>query len=979
MRYSHIYKFVGITVLAWLVCLVIVGGAVGTGDSQADYQGLLPLVCGITAVSTLGTVWYTRQWKKRQIAHNQAMAQGITLTIAPHPTAVSALPTQLWRRLHEYLPLNDRPGMHLAWEITHTGKRLLYTMRVPQVVKAAVIAELMREWPGAEVREAATEEKLIHSKDRRKIFVDPLQQTTQSPHLVWQDLVAEKHHVYPFYVADTPCPAALIGHLSRLSPTVSAGFQFLIRTAPAAIPEKWHHHINTLEQRLSYSGSRSVSNSDGTSSSRTNFGPANKKMTEEEIRAVTLRLQDEAHPYEVCIRVWAAGDDRQTVEQELNRLVISLKAEMKSNYNNLTAKNKGENSAVVVNREFALWGGIIQTARELRHLLTLPDEPVAAAYPLLHCTGSAPLAPEERILVHYQDTVFNHLEQPGNHQTPPRSRTYGTHVYGDGREVYVGHAFTDTTTHLLVTGATGSGKSVLAQLIALQDFCRGNAVLVLDPHGSLVDGILKSIPLELEDKVIVLDPSDYQPFRFNITACPPGSDLEARVSYVMEAIRLSNDASWETSLGMQELIEKGLFLVLDDPGEKSMADVAQAILQDDWRETLLKTPRRTIAGQQAATFWQYYYPRQNHEARQRSQAAVQRRLSPFLLNSMVRRTLGTAGSTINLTQTIEDGMLILAPMNAGMTPEVKKLWGALLVREFILCLQQRGVYHNRQATLVVDEVADSIGTMTEFFTTIVEQLRKYGAAACFFAQNFSQLPRSVMLAFKSNCRTQIAFSAGPDDAKIAAELMGKGVEADDIQSLEPYHAYIRVAVPGGQSAPCLIQTLPPYTANDTLPTPGEPLPAPVGVPSEQDPLPPQLPDADTASQLLACLEAAKQEPAAAPPDVGAFLAHRIPAPVYEALCELKRQFDQWRYQSLRHYPGLLPDKPKRIRALSRLKYGVPWWQSDVAYTLHHKTAEERLKNQIDRKKLQKINQKLGQPPTPLAAPQEVKETWQSEY
>lgn len=785
---------------------------------------------------------------------------------------------------------------------------------------------------------------------------DPLTDAAAtSPSLVWQELVAQKHHLYPLYNEEKQ-RSDWLAYLHHMPEEARGGIQFLVRPAPDHILDSWKNHLNKLSLQLQQRGSKTTSTPDRTSSSQSSFGPARQKELEEEVRMLTGRLQQAHQVVEVGIRVWAAAENQRAAEKELRRLLTHVKGELKGRYNRLVDGKKGQDKETLLGRHFPLWGGVIVTAAELGRLLQLPDEETAVYYPRLQTADSNPLGPEERIIVAVEDTIEYTMhqrnagqDQPAGYHQPvftvvprPKVRTYGTYTDGNGRILHIGHPFAHTTTHLLAIGATGTGKSVAAANIALQDWLAGHSVLVLDPHGSLITDILRGVPQERERDVIILDPADPQPPRYNICRLLPGRDLEVVISYILDAIRTSQPASWDSSVGMQEMLRHALALALDATEERSMVDVA-AIFDENGRNKRLKEKKRTLAGDNARHYWQEKYPKFSKDVKERAENAAYRRISPFVESSLVRRMLGMAGCTVDLSKAIEQGKLIVAPMTGDMGVETKRLWGALLVREFILCLQRRGEGSHNQATLMIDEVGDSVGTLGEFIKTIVTQLRKFGASACFFIQQFSQTPEDVAAALRANCRTQICFNNGVDDARVTAQMLGKWVEAEDIQNLRPFHAYVRLALPGGQSRPCLLQMRPPIRADQTA-TLSAPRPIP----------PPEFPDGEAPTALTLDLSETdilayiqKKENRENQADrILQFLSQQLPPVRYEKLCDLKHRLDAWRYEQLLTHPHLLPDKVKRIQSLSRYRYGIPWWQSDVAYkhllqTTRQQTGEDK--------------------------------------
>jgi len=52
---------------------------------------------------------------------------------------------------------------------------------------------------------------------------------------------------------------------------------------------------------------------------------------------------------------------------------------------------------------------------------------------------------------------------------------------------------------------------------------------------------------------------------------------------------------------------------------------------------------------------------------------------------------------------------------------------------------------------------------------------------------------------------------------------------------------------------------------------------------------------------------------------------------FASLREAKRAFDRWFYAELLVNPTLIPDQVERLKKISQLKIGVPWWLSEVEY------------------------------------------------
>ena len=68
----------------------------------------------------------------------------------------------------------------------------------------------------------------------------------------------------------------------------------------------------------------------------------------------------------------------------------------------------------------------------------------------------------------------------------------------------------------LIFAKSGSGKSKLIELLGYSDIANGRGFALLDPHGDLVDNILKFIPEHRKKDVVIFDPTDLNfPVGFN--------------------------------------------------------------------------------------------------------------------------------------------------------------------------------------------------------------------------------------------------------------------------------------------------------------------------------------------------------------------------------------------------------------------------------------------------------------------------------
>src|SRR5262245_23133928 len=74
----------------------------------------------------------------------------------------------------------------------------------------------------------------------------------------------------------------------------------------------------------------------------------------------------------------------------------------------------------------------------------------------------------------------------------------------------------DRRAHMYIIGKTGTGKSTLLETLILQDIENGEGLALLDPHGDLVQSVLRAVPDKRKDDLIYFNVSDIgNPLGFN--------------------------------------------------------------------------------------------------------------------------------------------------------------------------------------------------------------------------------------------------------------------------------------------------------------------------------------------------------------------------------------------------------------------------------------------------------------------------------
>jgi hypothetical protein len=379
----------------------------------------------------------------------------------------------------------------------------------------------------------------------------------------------------------------------------------------------------------------------------------------------------------------------------------------------------------------------------------------------------------------------------------------------------VGIPWDDTKVHIFVVGPTGSGKSTTLGNTVLQYVERGATGVLLEPHGDLVKDIATALPPELAARTIYVDPLSWAPPAMNICAVgTPGEELSLRVDRTMEILRAASGEDWSKMVRLEELLRNGLTILQSVLAQNaSLVELRRLLTDEVWRYELLD--QAGLDAQEAVTFWRDQFPEWSGQGD--ALAPVMRRLSPLLNNGVMRPILGLPGSTLDIGGLLDQGMLVLMPLMAGVLQEKNKnVLGTLVVQQIVSAVLARAAM-NKEARglcgIFIDEFPDFVGSTGEAVSILLAQARKFGASVVLAAQSLSQLAANarVLTEVETNCRNKIVYASDARDARRAVELLGANrlLSPDDMVAVGKYRGYVRPTVDRSPVSPAYVRFLPP--------------------------------------------------------------------------------------------------------------------------------------------------------------------------
>lgn len=351
--------------------------------------------------------------------------------------------------------------------------------------------------------------------------------------------------------------------------------------------------------------------------------------------------------------------------------------------------------------------------------------------------------------------------------------------------------------HTHIIGATGVGKSTLLLQMMKTDMESGNGITLLDPHGDVADMLLKLVPRERIQDVILLDPSDVErPVGINLL----NADTEAQkmvLSGDLTAIFRRMSTSWGDS--MDAILGNAVNVFLEHPDGGTLLDLRRFLTDAPFRKKVLTG----VTDGYVRHFWEKEFPMM----RKNATAPLLTRLDIFLRPKVIRGIMGHTGG-VDFADVLENKKILIVKLAQGLIGQSNAyLLGTLITAKLYQAAQGRQVLAKESRHphyLYIDEFQN-------FITLSMEQIlsgsRKYGLGMILAHQDLQQIlgvDRSIGNSILSNAGTRICFRVGEQDA----QKLEKGFahfETNDFQDLGIGEALVRV---GRSAHDCNIITHP---------------------------------------------------------------------------------------------------------------------------------------------------------------------------
>lgn len=366
-----------------------------------------------------------------------------------------------------------------------------------------------------------------------------------------------------------------------------------------------------------------------------------------------------------------------------------------------------------------------------------------------------------------------------------------------GRQTTIKYEALDRLRHMYMIGKTGVGKSTIFQNMCLQDIKNNEGVCFIDPHGESIDWLLKRVPRERLEDVILFDPSDTDfPFGLNLLEGHNEQEKDFLVGECIQIFYKLFDPKKTGIIGPQfeHWLRNAALTVMSGDGG-SLLDIPKLFIDKDFE----KKKRKNLTDGAVMDFWTKQMSKTSDFHKSEMLNYFMSKFGSFMNNSMMRNIIGQKKSSFDFDDVVKKKKILLVNLSKGKIGETNShMLGLILMSKLQAAIMRRAfdkIEDRSPFYLYVDEFQNFT---TDTFTTLLSESRKYALGMHLTNQYLAQLPEETKDAVLGNVGTILSFQVGVEDAEMLAKEF-EPVTVDNFLELSRFNFYIKLMIDGKTS------------------------------------------------------------------------------------------------------------------------------------------------------------------------------------
>jgi Type IV secretion-system coupling protein DNA-binding domain len=349
----------------------------------------------------------------------------------------------------------------------------------------------------------------------------------------------------------------------------------------------------------------------------------------------------------------------------------------------------------------------------------------------------------------------------------------------------------DRRRHLYLIGKSGSGKSKLLELLVNEDIQSGQGFAVLDPHGDLVDAILRYIPKHRIEDVVLLDPADIDfPIAFNpLEKVPEPQKMQVTIGFLQIFKKLFG-SNWSDRL--EHVLRYTTLALLDSPNT-TVLSILKMLTDKNYRQKIVSRIQDSVV----KSFWVSEFAAWSEKFDADAITPLLNKVGQFVATNMVRNMIGQPVTKFKIRDIMDNKKILLMKVSKGLLGEENSsLIGSMFITKLYQAAMERADTSEDKRTdfyLYVDEFQNFA---TDTFAEILSEARKYRLNLTIAHQYMGQLSDVVRKTVFGNVGSMVSFRVGAEDADVLEGEYNPIFKERDIINLGVREFYLKMSVNG---------------------------------------------------------------------------------------------------------------------------------------------------------------------------------------
>ena len=500
-----------------------------------------------------------------------------------------------------------------------------------------------------------------------------------------------------------------------------------------------------------------------------------KGKSEDSIRNKRFSLAQEKYksePFNVAVRLGYIAKDAQTARRKLEAVINSFYQFNATDIQEFSAQRISTSPSFVnlYARRSAAGGGRMGS----KEIATLYHYPNSDHTPhIVHVLAKKAEPPQD-------------LPKKGT----PEVSLFGKTNYHNNF-VEFGIKRSDRRRHLYTVGKSGSGKSKFLELLIKEDIENGKGVGVLDPHGDLIDNVLRFIPEHRIKDVVLFDPSDIDfPIAFNpLENVGEAYKMQITIGFIDIFKKLFGN-NWSDRL---EHVLRYTTLALLDSKNTTVLSILKMLTDKNYRQKIISRIQDSVV----KNFWVSEFAAWSEKFDAEAITPLLNKVGQLVSTNMIRNIVGQPNNKFNIRDIMDGQKILLMKISKGLLGEENsQILGAMVITKMYQAAMQRADMREEDRKdfyLYIDEFQNFA---TDTFAEILSEARKYRLSLTLAHQYMGQLIPVVQKTVFGNVGSIISFRVGADDADILANEYTPIFKERDIINLGIREFYTKMSVNG---------------------------------------------------------------------------------------------------------------------------------------------------------------------------------------